>query len=89
MKLATLASDTQRLGGSPSASTVGAVVQYASHSKWLKNGSFELELAAGGTGNFSTLPSNMFCATDKGMVTSAVRCLRLKAVSSPELKAHV
>ena len=89
MYFITLASDTQRLSGSPSANTVGAVVQYASHSKLLKNGSFELELAAGGTGNFSTLPSNMFCATDKGKVTSDVRCLRLKAVSSPELKAHV
>ena len=62
----TLTSDTQRFIGSPSAKTVGAVVQYASVSKWLKAVSLELELAPCGAESWSTLPSNMFCATDKG-----------------------
>ena len=89
MKFMTLTSDTQRFIGSPSAKTVGAVVQYASVSKLLKAVSLELELAPCGKESWSTWPSNMFCATDKGMVTPVSRCLRLKALSPPSSTSHL
>ena len=83
----TLTSDTQRFIGSPSARTVGAVAQYASVSKWLKAVSFEI--APCGRESLSTLPSNMFCATDKGLVTPVSRCVRLKAMSPPLSTSHL